>query len=85
MWDRMNQTQKEILAKLTDEKCFNDRHILEENLQKNFPRHKRGTVKDDLKELVKQRYIVKKPTKNGMAYYLNMSKIGEIRRILENL
>ncbi len=59
------------------------RHTSEDNVIKGFPKHARGALKKALKVLIKEGYIVPKPTSYGLEVSLNPRAIGEIRRILE--
>ena len=59
------------------------RHTSEDNVTKGFPKHAHGEIKKALKLLIKEGYIVPKPTSYGLEVSLNPRTIAEIRRILE--
>lgn len=60
------------------------KHISLQNLKTGFPSHVKGDVDKQLKKLVKQNLILMHPTSYGPQYALNLRKLQEIVKILEN-
>jgi hypothetical protein len=81
----MNWTPKKILDKLLYNDCLGAGHMLAETIANGLPRHLHGEIKTELKTLVKEGYIIKHPTKNGPAYFINPFKVAEIQKILDLL
>ena len=79
----MDAHQKTILSKLLIENCTGKRHITEPNLLKGRPRHLHGELKDALKQLVKQNYVIKHSTEHDTAYNLNKNRLEEIKALLK--
>jgi hypothetical protein len=79
----MNEIQIAILEKLMHKKYIGGRHTSEDTVIKGFPKHKRGNVKKALKELIKEGYVIPKPTSYGLEVSINPRMIAEIRRRLE--
>jgi hypothetical protein len=78
----MDIYKKAILEKLYKLRYIGGRHTSEDNVIKGFPKHARGDIKKALKLLVREGYIIPKPTSYGLEVSLNPRTIGEIRRIL---
>jgi hypothetical protein len=78
-----NHIKAEILAKLVRRNCWKGKHTSFDNLQKSFPKHLRGDIKDAANELIKEGFILKKPTGYGLEVSLNSLKTGEIMQIVE--
>nr|AEO37468.1 MMGP4 [uncultured organism] len=73
-----------LLRRLYLKKAFVHGHLLGEHLLRCVPSHLRGRAKETLKELVKEGLIaIYGPTKYGIAYQLNIDKLDEIERILQ--
>ncbi len=79
----MDLYQKAILGKMYKLRYIGGRHTSEDNVVKGFPKHARGDLKKALKELIKEGYILPKPTSYGLEVSLNPRVIGDIKRILE--
>ncbi len=79
----MDIFQKAILKKLYRLRYVGGRHTSEDNVIKGFPKHARGELKKALKALIKEGYVVPKPTSYGLEVSLNPRMIAEIRQILE--
>ncbi len=80
----MNERQIEILEKLLYLKCIGGRHTSKDNVIKGFPKHERGNIKKELGNLIKQGYILQKPTSYGMEVSINPMMLPEIKRLLES-
>lgn len=53
-------------------------HLLIKNLESGFPSHEIGKVKEVINLLIKDKLLIPKPTKYGMAVSLNESMKKEI-------
>ncbi|MFQ6063784.1 MAG: hypothetical protein ACE5J9_11530, partial [Methanosarcinales archaeon] len=58
------------------------RHTSEDNVIKGFPKHERGKIKKKLKDLIKEGYLISKPTSYGIQISINPKMIAEIKEIL---
>jgi len=65
------------------DKIIGGKHTAIENLKKGFPKHVRGDVDDEVKELIREGFIIPKTTSYGLQVSLNPNMIPEIERILE--
>ncbi|MFY3740507.1 MAG: hypothetical protein HMLIMOIP_000946 [Candidatus Nitrosomirales archaeon] len=65
------------------DKIIGGKHTAIENLKKGFPSHLRGDVDDEVKELIRNGFIIPKTTSYGLQVSLNPRMIAEIERILE--
>jgi len=59
------------------------RHTSIDNLQKSFPKHERGDVKNVVKRLIKENLIIPKSTRSGLHCSLNPQRIPDIEKIIE--
>ena len=76
--------KKIILRKLFRLRVIGGKHTAIENLTKGLPKHAIGEAKDAVKELIKEGFIIQKPTSYGLQVSLNSEKIDEIIKIIEN-
>ncbi len=79
----MELYKQAVLEKLYKLRYIGGRHTSEDNVTKGFPKHARKDVKKALKALIKEGYIIPKPTSYGLEVSLNPRMIAEIRRKLE--
>ncbi|KAF5421979.1 MAG: hypothetical protein C5S44_05575 [Candidatus Methanocomedens sp.] len=54
-----------------------------DNVPKGFPKSETKNIEKVLKSLIKEDYILKKPTSYGTEICLNPRKIKEIRKIID--
>ncbi len=73
---------KAILRKMFYDTRIGGRHLSLEDLQRGFPKHERGSVKNQLKKLVKDNLILKHPTSYGLQYALNPEELDAIEEII---
>jgi len=73
----------EILSKLVRRNCWKNKHTSFDNLQKSFPKHLRKDAKNAARELIKEGYILQKPTSYGLEVSLNSRKMDEIMGLVE--
>ena len=76
--------KKIILRKLFRLRVIGGKHTAIEHLTKGLPKHAIGEAKDAVKELIKEGFIIQKPTSYGLQVSLNSEKIDEIIKIIEN-
>jgi hypothetical protein len=76
--------RKLILKKMYRRRIIGAKHTAIENLSKSVPKDSVGFVRDIIAELIKENFIVKKPTNYGLQVSLNKERIKEIERIIFN-
>ncbi len=76
--------RKGIIKKLHSLDKWASNHLLIKNLESGFPAHEIGKIKEVIKLLIKDRFLIPKPTKHGMAVSLNESMKKEIMYIRGN-
>ena len=76
--------KKIILRKLYRRRIIGGKHTAVEHLTKGLPKHIAGEAKEAVNELIKEGFILSKPTSYGLQVSLNPEKIGEIENIIEN-
>ncbi|HID27390.1 MAG TPA: hypothetical protein EYP22_06155 [Methanosarcinales archaeon] len=78
----MNEIQIEILEKLIRNKYIGGKHTSEDNVCKGFPKHEIKKVRKELKKLIKQGYVISKPTSYGLEMSINPKMLKEIKKRL---
>lgn len=73
-----------VLRKMYFYGYIGGRHTSVDNLQKSFPKHERGDVKDAVKTLIKANLVILKSTGYGQHCSLNPRMIDEIERLVES-
>ncbi len=71
-----------ILRKLYRRRIIGGKHTAIENLTKSLPKHMIGKARDVVNELIKERFILAKPTSYGLQVSLNPERINEICKII---
>ncbi len=79
----MEKYRKAILGKLYRHRYIGGRHTSIDNVPKGFPKGETRNIEKALKSLVKEDYILQKPTSYGTEICLNPRKIKEIRKIID--
>ena len=74
--------RRNIIKKLFSKGCFGNGHLLLIRLQKGVSKEDAGFVKDVVKQLIKEGIVMAKVTKHGTSVYLNMAKLPEIEKII---
>lgn len=74
--------KKTILRKLVYLNKWGGAHTSFDNLPKGFPGYIRGEVKDVAKQLIKENFILAKPTSYGLEVSLNPDKKKEIEDLV---
>ncbi len=72
-----------ILRKLFRHRYIGGKHTAIENLTKGLPKHAIGEAKQAVKELIKEKLLIEKPTSYGLQVSLNSQKLEGILRIIE--
>lgn len=74
-----------ILKKLFDQRCWMHKHFSINNIPQGLPPHKRDSriIKKAVDELIKDRWLLSKPTHYGLELSLNIDKKKEIEECIE--
>ncbi len=75
--------KQSILRKLFRRRIIGGKHTAFEHVVSGIPKHAHGDAKKAAEELIRQRFILAKPTSYGLQISLNPEKIEEIVRIIE--
>jgi len=78
----LEDIKRAILEKLYRHGYIGARHTSADNLPKGFPSHRKGEVKDAVKELIKEGLLIPKPTAYGLEVSLNKHRIADIEKII---
>ncbi|MCX6767906.1 MAG: hypothetical protein NTY90_04230 [Candidatus Micrarchaeota archaeon] len=76
------EIKRVILRKLAIHGYWSGRHTAFDNLQKGFPGHLKGLVKDAAEELVKEGLLIPKPAHYGLQVSLNPGMREKILEII---
>lgn len=79
----MELYERAVLEKLYKLRYIGGRHTSKDNVIKGFPKHARKDIRKAVKVLIKEGYILPKPTSYGLEVSLNPRMIADIRRILK--
>ena len=78
----MNWADEEIKGKILHKLArfgkFEHSHTAIEHLQKGFPGHLGGRVKENIEELEKERILLTKPTNYGMQVSINVEMTDKV-------
>ncbi len=77
-----NELKAMILHKLAKRRKWGESHTAFENVAKGVPSHLKGKLKDLAEELIKEGFIVPKPTSYGLQISLNVARSEEIKEII---
>ncbi len=78
-----NQLKALILDKLSRHTYWGGKHTAFDNLQKGVPSHLRNEMKNAGKELIKEGFLIPKPTSYGLQISLNPRKKDEINEFID--
>ena len=70
-----------VLRKMLRHRWIGGKHTDIDNIPKGFPRHVRSDIARVTQDLLKEGFIVCKPTSYGEHVYLNPRKVHEAKRI----
>lgn len=68
-----------VLHKLAKKRKWRESHTAFENVAKGVPPHFKGKLKDLAEELIKEGFIIPKPTGYGLQISLNVARSEEIK------
>ncbi|MBI2079156.1 hypothetical protein HYT84_00195 [Candidatus Micrarchaeota archaeon] len=68
-----------ILHKLAKKRKWGESHTAFENVSKGVPPHLKGKLKDLAEELIKEGFLIPKPTSYGLQISLNIERSDEIK------
>ena len=71
-----------VLRRLLDERCFGGKQMLLENVAK-YVREEKRDAEAVLHKLIAQGYVLSKKKHYGVHIWLNMSRLEEIKEMLE--
>ena len=74
-----------LLYHLRRKKVIGGVHTPFDTLKKGFPSHIGKDVKKIAEELIKQGYIITKPTNNGLHVSLNKERLKEIEEFIKRI
>jgi len=74
--------EKAILRKLFVDRFIGKKHTAINNVPKGFKRHLHGEIKKATKRLIREGFILVKPTRYGVQVSLDPRRIAEIERII---
>lgn len=74
-----------IIEKMIKHRLWGRRHTSIDNIPKGFPPSTIKDVKDEIKNLVKEGYIIQKPTHYGLEVSLNPAMKSEIEEIIKSV
>jgi len=72
-----------ILDTLARHGVWGAKHTSFDNIPKGAPQHMRGGIKEAAEQLIKDGYLIQKPTGYGLEVSLNFSRKNEIFDIIE--
>ena len=72
-----------ILDKLARHGWWKAKHTSFENIPKGAPPHMKGRIKEVAEQLIKEGFILQKPTSYGLEISLNFERKEEIFKIIE--
>ena len=72
-----------ILDKFARNGWWKAKHTSFDNIPKGTPQHMRDKVKDAAKQLIKNGFLIQKPTGYGLEVSLNFDRKDEIFQIIE--
>ncbi|MDO8537415.1 MAG: hypothetical protein Q7S21_00860 [archaeon] len=76
------EIRKQILRKMVRHNYWGGKHTAFDNIPKGFPKHLWKEVKQELEQLIREGFIVKKPTGHGLHVSLNVQMKAEIEKIV---
>ena len=76
------EIRKQILRKMVRHNYWGGKHTAFDNIPKGFPKHLWKEVKKEIKQLIREGFIAKKPTGYGLHVSLNIQMKAEIERII---
>lgn len=84
-FDNDEQIKATILYHLRRKKVIGGVHTPFDTITKGFPSHIGKDVKKIAKELINEKYLLTKPTNQGLHIFLNKDKLKEIEEIIKKV
>ena len=78
--DSLELAKARLLFKLARRRKWGGSHTAFDNLKKGFKRHEQNLAKKAAEELVKENFLLRKPTGYGLHVSLNHEKAQEIKQ-----
>ncbi|MCK4319824.1 hypothetical protein KAW38_04615 [Candidatus Micrarchaeota archaeon] len=78
-----NELKAMLLHKLAKRRKWGESHTAFENVIKGVPSHLKGKLKELAEELIKEGFIVPKPTNYGLQISLNVERSEVIKSIIK--
>ena len=72
-----------VLHRLARKRKWGESHTAFESILKGVPPHLKGKIKDAAEELIKQGFIIKKPTGYGLQISLNTKMASDIKWLIK--
>lgn len=76
------EIRRQILRKMARHNYWGEKHTAFDNLPKGFPKHLWKEVKQEIGQLIREGFIIKKPTGYGLHVSLNVGMKAEIEKII---
>jgi len=83
--DEEDKIKATILYHLRRKKIIGGVHTHFDTIKKGFPSHLGKNIEKIAKELIKQQFILTKPTSYGLQIFLNKEKITEIEVYIQKV
>jgi len=85
IFNEEEQIKATILYNLRRKRVIGGVHTPFDTLKRGFPSHLKGDIDKIAKELIKNGFLVAKPTFYGLQVSLNKEKISEIEEFIKNI
>ena len=85
MMPSFSDIQISIFYKLWRNRCFGKGHMLIDTVANGFPTDVQQKVKHEIDTLVKRKYLVKKPSKNGYYVHINLKQKQKIENAIKTI
>ena len=76
------EVRKQILRKMARHRWWAGKHTAYDNIPKGFPNDLWKDVKNELEQLIREGFIMEKPTGYGLHISLNIRMKAEIEKII---
>jgi len=76
------EIRRRILRKMARHNWWKAKHTAFDNIPKGFPKELWKDVKKELENLIKEGFVLKKPTSYGLHVSLNVKMKAEIEKII---
>lgn len=77
-----SEIRKRLLFKMVRHRWWGGKHTAFDNLSKGFPKELYKDVKEEIRALIREGFIVEKPTGYGLHLSLNVQKKSEIEKVV---